>query len=300
VQIANPLYDVAFRYLMEDHESAKILLSALLGQTVVALRPAPTEYSFALEKQNFTVYRMDFAATVRMDDGRHRQVILEIQKAKLGGDILRFRRYLGEQYRNKALVSEDEKGKKVPLPIISIYFLGYAIADAPYPVLLLKRRCVDATSGQALETLPPFFEGVTHDSMAVQVSLLKEPYQGRLQQLLSIFDQHRATENGHILNVDAEAYPEEGAALIRRLGRAASEPEVRKTMDVEDEFLADLEALERTVAEKDQALEEKDKALEEKDKALEEKDKALEEKDKVLRHQQKLIEELQRKLGVDT
>jgi len=65
MQIANPLYDVAFRYLMEDLESARILLSALLGKTVVTLQLTPTEYAIALEKQNLTVYRMDFAATVR-------------------------------------------------------------------------------------------------------------------------------------------------------------------------------------------------------------------------------------------
>jgi len=64
-------------------------------------------------------------------------VILEIQKAKLGADILRFRRYLGEQYSNKALFYEDVNGKKIPMPIISIYFMGYAIADPPYPLLLL-------------------------------------------------------------------------------------------------------------------------------------------------------------------
>jgi len=95
---------------------------------------------------------------------------------------------------------------------------------------------------------------MTHDSAAVQVSLLKEPYQGRLQKLLSIFDQHRSTENGHILNVDAEAYPEEGTPLRRRLGRAASELKVRKRMDVEDDMLEDLEELERNLEEKDKVV----------------------------------------------
>jgi hypothetical protein len=34
IVIPNPLYDVVFRYLMEDIESAKIVLSMLIGQNI--------------------------------------------------------------------------------------------------------------------------------------------------------------------------------------------------------------------------------------------------------------------------
>ncbi len=34
LQIANPIYDVVFKYLMNDEKVAKLLLSALIGREV--------------------------------------------------------------------------------------------------------------------------------------------------------------------------------------------------------------------------------------------------------------------------
>ena len=42
--------------------------------------------------------------------------------------------------------------------------------------------------------------------------------------------------------------------IIHRLQKAASEPKVRDTMDIEDEILEELENLERTIKKKDQII----------------------------------------------
>jgi hypothetical protein len=34
IQVANPIYDEAFKYLMADNKSAWVLLSALLGEDI--------------------------------------------------------------------------------------------------------------------------------------------------------------------------------------------------------------------------------------------------------------------------
>lgn len=52
------------------------------------------------------------------------------------------------------------------------------------------------------------------------------------------------------------------------MNRAVAEPEIRQTMDVEDEILAELEDMERRLADMGRALEEKGKALEEKDRLI--------------------------------
>jgi hypothetical protein len=44
---------------------------------------------------------MDFKATIEQADGSQKVIVIEIQKAKLHTDIMRFRRYLGEQYADK-------------------------------------------------------------------------------------------------------------------------------------------------------------------------------------------------------
>jgi len=50
MQIANPLYDAAFKYLLEDGDSAKVLLSALLDEEIVSLMPLAREHAVVLEK----------------------------------------------------------------------------------------------------------------------------------------------------------------------------------------------------------------------------------------------------------
>lgn len=63
--------------------------------------------------------------------------------------------------------------------------------------------------------------------------------------------------------------------LIRRLQRANEDTEVRKTMDIEDEVLEELENKERAIADKEKIIIDKDKKLEEKDKIIQELKKKL-------------------------
>jgi hypothetical protein len=41
--IANPIYDVVFKYLLEDIEIARELLSTILGEEIVSLNLRPQE-----------------------------------------------------------------------------------------------------------------------------------------------------------------------------------------------------------------------------------------------------------------
>ena len=37
MHVANPIYDVAFKYLLEDSKVAKLLLSAIIGEEILEL-----------------------------------------------------------------------------------------------------------------------------------------------------------------------------------------------------------------------------------------------------------------------
>jgi uncharacterized protein (DUF3084 family) len=123
--------------------------------------------------------------------------------------------------------------------------------------------------------------------------------------MLSIFDQRKKTANSHVLNIKEEDFPEKYRPIIRRLQRAAVEPEVRDSMDIEDEITNEFKRMVRTMylqheylLESETVLEEKDKIIEEnkvaitgKDKALAEKEKALGEKDKAIAENKSIIAE---------
>jgi hypothetical protein len=94
MHIANPIYHVVFKYMMDDYKVSKIVLSALLEMEVIELKLMPQEFIVSTDEENksdidkkfklsFNVYRMDFSATVKTKDNTNKLIIIEIQKAKI-------------------------------------------------------------------------------------------------------------------------------------------------------------------------------------------------------------------------
>ncbi len=269
MRVANPIYDVVFKYLLGDMRIAKLILSKILGEEIETLDLKPTEFKKKIGL-NLTVFRIDFSAKIRQADGGHRLVLIEIQKAKLPTDIMRFRKYLGGHYQDKNNVYQTASGiKEKALPIICIYFLGHSLEHTESPVVKVQRNYIDVTTQEELTNKEEFIESLTHDSYIIQIPHLKEKRRNNLEILLSIFDQsQQAPHNRHFLELDENVYPEEYRIVIRRLLKAAVEEDVCETMNLEDDILDELESLERAILKNEKALEEKDRAIEQKDKAL--------------------------------
>ncbi len=279
MQIANPMYDTVFKFLMEDSDSAILLLSAIIGEEIESLEFLPRENTVYLEQRSWTVYCLDFSAKIKTGAGC-KQVLIEIQKAKFSTDIMRFRRYYGEQHgkkENRCQAGDAEKAEEKALPIVTVYFLGCSLENTKIPVIKVNRHCYDVTTNEEMTVKEEFTESLTHDSYVIQIPHLREKHQTELEQLLAVFDQKHTASDVHLLNVDGDDYPEICRPLIHRLQRAALEPDVRKSMDVEDDILEVLQDLERAIEKKDKALNEKDKALATNKKVLDEKDKIIEE-----------------------
>ena len=68
ITVANPIYDIVFKYLMEDERIARTLLSALLKKNVVKIKMKPHEYT-NIAREGLSVFRIDFGATIQEDDG---------------------------------------------------------------------------------------------------------------------------------------------------------------------------------------------------------------------------------------
>ena len=85
-EIANPTYDVVFKYMMDDIEIAKLVISTIIGEEVISLDPLPQEQP--TEKMNLvnkdssiTVYRLDFTAKIKIAEGI-KMVMIEMQDRK--------------------------------------------------------------------------------------------------------------------------------------------------------------------------------------------------------------------------
>ncbi len=296
--LANPIYDSVFKYLMEDERIARTMLSALLKKKVVKVEQRPHEY-VNTTRNSISMFRIDFGATIREEDGHENLVLIELQKTWLETETLRFRQYLGAQYSRKENIVEESKDKHA-LPMVAVYILGHRVGDINAPVIYVNHHTYDY-DGNLLESEEPnpFVESLIHNSIIVQIPLLHGRVNNRLEKVLSVFDQSNTTEsNKQTIEINDEEYvgDAEMEYIVKRLLSAASNPEVRQEMNVEDEFFKAIEdrdtaimardktidEQERTIDEQERTIDEQGKTIDEQGKALIEKDKAISEKDKLL------------------
>jgi len=269
MEIANPIYDAVFKFMMEDKKVAMLLIGAITGFEIEDVELRPTEVVTDEDgMRQWTVYRLDLAVRVRSAEGS-RLVLVEIQKAKFHTDIMRFRRYLGGQYassENYEKVMDMEGHNRLrALPIFTIYILGHRLErNSDIPVILVKRTYTDRATGRPLPERDDFIESLTHDSAIIQVPALKERRRDRLENILAIFDQAQINpQNQHLLRVNDEDYPEECQVVIRRLLRAVADTQIRQKMIIEDEIISELEERDRREQRLSELIEEERRQKEE-------------------------------------
>ncbi|MBR6597704.1 MAG: hypothetical protein IKK68_07135 [Paludibacteraceae bacterium] len=260
--VANPLYNSVFKFMMEDEQVARTLLSALLKKDIVSVEMRPNEYSNAnKDNDRISIFRIDFGALVREKDGKEHLILIEVQKTWRSTEISRFRQYFGVQYENKRNL--DVNGNS--LPIVSIYILGHKVGKIKEPVIYVSRKYLDYDSKEITEGVPdPFVESLTHDSIIVQVPYLKGKARNRVEKLLSVFDQTYVQDGDpQFVSVSDRDISEDKdmERIINRLAKAATISDIRMTMNIEDEIYSELENLDTKILSQKKALAQKDKQL---------------------------------------
>jgi hypothetical protein len=315
--IANPIYDVVFKRLMENEKVAKFFIGTLLDTQIEALEVKPQEFTFIKdldqddpqvqqyinqrirERLIINVLRLDFVATIRTADGSLKKVLIEIQKAKNEVDLMRFRNYLAEQYKKEDKVD----GERHVLPITTIYILGFNLPDIDTPCILVKREYIDLINHRLITKKSDFVEKLTHDSYIVQVGRITDRYQTRLDKLLSVFEQRNFTDDREITKNFAHAPDlEELKAMTDILHHVGTDPEERKQIEIEQEAWRSVNAMfaererryQQQLADHQKALEDQQKALEDQQKVVDDQQKALEDQQKVVDDQQKALEDQQK------
>jgi len=293
--IANPIYDVVFKYLLEDVEIARELLSTILGEEVQSVEVKPQETSTETSG-DIRILRFDFKAVIKKPNGEINKVLIELQKAKKAFDVMRFRRYLGDNYRKEDDVLND-KGDldKRPLPIITIYFLGFPLNSIQSGVVKINREYRDVVTQEILDIKEDFVELLTHDSYLIQVRKLAKAARNKLERVLHIFSPiYQSTTDKHQLDFQGDTNDPLVKKMLDRLGRSIASEEIRDLMDVEDEldiiFDREMKKKDEIIAEKEEVIAEKEEVIAEKEEIIAEKEEIIAEKDKLL------IEEFQKNL----
>ena len=303
--IANPIYDSAFKYMMQNERAATVLLENLLDKEILKLDILTNDTPIIEEKTGVRILRLDFSAKIKdRETGETELVIIELQKSYLDTEIMRFRTYLGQQYSDikktdTEIVNTWRKDKKtgkienvkvekhVPLHIVAIYILGHTFQeiDIPKPIIYNypdPRGIENEPISDVMKTR--FFRSITHDTIIVQIPYLKRNAKTKLEQMLEIFCQdYVSNDTDQLLEFDnLEDRSQDFKDLARPLIYAVSDSKVRKVMTVEDEMAIHFQNV-KYVTDENEALH---TILEESRLKLQEKDNQLQEKDNQLQEQQ--------------
>jgi hypothetical protein len=267
--IANPIYDVAFKRLLENNRVAKFLVGTILDCKVLTLEHIVQEHTKLDNAGRLTLYRMDFSATIETKDEGVKRVIIEMQKAKSLGDVYRFREYLGGEYT------------KSKFPIIAIYILGFNLS-VDVPAFAAYPEYEDLQTREKLIINDHFVEHLTHKAYFVQAKRIKQSVSTKLDMLLSVFGQENfVSADKTVKEFPATVDCPEMKEVLDILHYVAVDAKARKELDEELYYQNYVESMfgekDREVAETKVKLEESNKAREESDKAREESDRAREE-----------------------
>jgi hypothetical protein len=322
--IANPIYDVVFKRLMENERIARFFISTLLEETVVDVSMKPQEHTIfpkledldeqtlasletqLLERLSISVFRVDFVATVKTEHGEFRKVLIEIQKAKNALDLMRFRTYLAEHYKTEDEVDINGKKQKIALPIVTIYMLGFEILEIDAIAIKVKRDYWDLINRQVLAAKSPFVEGLTHDCYVVQIPRIQGNTRTKLEEMLSIFEQkYFITDKAILKEYNFTVENDVISEMLNILVYVGADAKLRKAIEDEREAYRLLEVmsenrrieLETVIREKEQVIEEKDKTIGKMSEAMTEKDKAMDEMSKMMNIMSETIEKLQREMS---
>ena len=298
ISVANPIYDSVFKFLMDDERIAKTVLSALLKKEVLSVEMRKHEHP-NITRDKLSMFRIDFAARVRENDGSTQLILIELQKTWLDTETLRFRRYLAAQYNAEENIQKQGEYQGYALPMVAVYLLGHRVGDIDKPVVYVGHKALDY-DGKEVENgeKDPFISSLIHDSIIVQIPLLHGKINNRLDKVLSVFDQSQRTEESQqIINLEENLYKDdpEMMQIIHRLSLATMSAEVRQEMNDEDEFFAVIEARDTQVMKQKKIISEQlDKITEQQDRITEQQGKITEQQGKITEQQDRITEQQDR------
>jgi hypothetical protein len=293
---------------MENERIAKFFLSTLLDENIISVNAHPQEFTYRKnasakeassdENVGYSIFRIDFMATIETREGEWKKILIEVQKSWDEADVIRFRNYLAEQYKRVDRVN----GEEIVLPITTVYILGGRLAGIESPCIKVERHYMDLVHKNPVNAKSPFVEKLTHDSYVIQAGrITNERYRTKLNELLSLFEQaHFIREGSEVSKQYTYLSDDRDIRFITSvLNEMIADPQEREEIEKEAEALRTIDALFGKTQRKQQSIIEKqEKALEEKDKALEEKDKTIDEKDKALDEKDRQIAEFKRLLNI--
>ena len=251
-------------------------------------------------RDNISMFRIDFGARIREDDGSLRLILIELQKTWLETETLRFRQYLGAQYANPENMVHEEMRAPYGIPMVAVYILGHRVGKINVPVLYVNHKSYDYEGHEVTQGLPdPFVDSLIHESIIVQIPLLHGQINNRLEKVLSVFDQtFNEKDNRQVMEIDDAKYQNDADMqyILHRLIMASGNAQLRQDMNVEDEYFQAIEDRDTAIMSRDKVIKEKDEQISQKDQQISQKDEQISHQNQQISHQNQQLDRIREKL----
>ena len=312
--IANPIYDTIFKFLMDDNESAKIILSTLLNVDIEELTATTTIQSYLGEDEKNWGFgklsHLDYAAQVLKPDGTKENILIELQKADLPSDFYRFRLYITEKFKKShSTIKKENTTIHTPLKFIPIFILNFEIENEICDLVIQTNKMVKGVLKDTILQNPvSFLDDLMYDLTIVQIphitnidveKIKDDAHKLELYKLFKLFDQNAKTQNDEYKLEIKEKIPSKYTRLVKRLQHEhLNSFEIKNQLIEEDTRILDIKNMlnqkiqfQKTIEEKEKTIEQNTKTIEEKEKTIEEKEKTIEKIEKNIEEKEKTIEE---------
>ena len=273
MKIINPLYDNAFKYLMENEQIAKIVLSIILDTQVIRFQSKPQETTLVYTGKTH-ISRFDFKAVISDENNEEKVVLIELQKYRNPDPVIRFRQYLAQNYlKEETIIDKNGKEQTAILPIITIYILGFDLKEFDTVAVKSENRLFDIINGKYLDVKSKFADLLTHPSYFLQAVEKKNKKGTRLERFLSLFLEKIENEPANYFVDLAEDHNEKDAGLITIidfLNKATQNEELLRSLEFEKQTKKGFENYEQELEEAKKQAEESLKKEEQERKLKEE------------------------------
>ncbi len=263
--IANPIYDVVFKYLMDEGDIARRFISKILDVEILTLELRPTERTQTIEealeeKLDITIYRLDFIGEIKTPNGP-KKIMIELQKAWDEEDVHRFRNYLAQEYARhfpayknylnelKSYRKEVKKAKdknqllpKYPdnnipkaIPIVTIYIINHELTHDRMLVHAEPVYKDPNNNNEILKGKDDFIENLIHNAYFIQIPHIPDNPETELEKIFSVFNQHYLMENDktkldyltNLENIDNVLLKD----MLQVLRKISSNPKIAKEIE---------------------------------------------------------------------
>ncbi len=234
MKILNPLYDNAFKYLMEDNNIAKTILSIILDTNILALQAKPQETVL-----HNGLFRFDYKAVIQEKNGEEKTVLVEVQKYNSPNPVKRFRGYLGTNYARTETVKTANGEIEMILPLVSIYILGYDLPEFDCRIIRVDNTPYDIVAQKIIDVKSKFVEQLTHKCYILIAQNEDNTAKTTLvEQLLDLFIQKlRGEKSNPVIEIAEDVYNNELIPIIERLKRATLDGELLRKVQLEQDFI---------------------------------------------------------------